>query len=782
MFAPGQGARVIKGWIKQSGRLKNYDISILCGALALLCALWIWESVQDASNRDEAIASVVERNENLAVALEHFTARTIQTADSLTKTLKAEAERSGALGTIERIMASGLLDRSLFQSAGIIDEHGSLAATTLPGNHESENFSDREHFGVHVGRDSGAVFVGKPVVSKILGEPSIPVTRRINKPDGSFGGVAVAQMSPSRFSELYKSAKLHGDDFISVVGTDGIIRVRRTGERETFGEDYKNSHLFKEQPLQAAGHYSGKGLVDGTQRFVSYRTLQDYNLVVTVGTSEERGLADYKSQQFMDRFATSLISILVIIIAAGLSVASHRKGREAQELLRVARHDPLTGLPGRILFQERFAEALELARTGVTDVSLLLLDLDDFKSINDSHGHDAGDALLQQTAERLQGSILECDTVARLGGDEFGILLVAPLSFDNAVRLSDLILEILAEPCHHEGHAFSAKASIGVAGYPRHGFGIIDLMKDADIALYRAKAEGGNRSVVFTQEMRAALEERRELLDDIRRGLSGGEFVPFYQPKVCFKTGEIVGFEALARWQHPAHGLVTPAVFGVAFEDVDLAERLGAAMIRMVAADVAEWLPAGLECGRVAVNLSSAEFRHPELAQTVIAAWTSAGAPVERLEIEVTETVFLGSEINIVANTMRQFRQGGIQVALDDFGTGFASLAHLKRFDVDHIKIDQSFVRGLLESTHDQAIVSAVIALGESFDMDVTAEGVETEEQALRLTELGCDHAQGYLYAKPMAASRVPYFLKTWTGGPRLNAPERRVAGAVGQL
>ena len=433
---------------------------------------------------------------------------------------------------------------------------------------------------------------------------------------------------------------------------------------------------------------------------------------------------------------------------------TERKQAEA-EAWRLATEDTLTGLPNRMHFQARFEEALAEARLAGTTVSLLMIDLDDFKAVNDTLGHDAGDALLAEIARRLRRLARDCDTVARVGGDEFGVLVVAPLTLEHALRFAEHLVEIVREPFAYAGRLIASRASIGVAAFPDHEVAVPDLMKDADIALYRAKQQGRNRVVAYVPEMRAAVEQRVRISGELRAALAAGEVVPFYQPKVCLASGAVLGFEALARWRHPDKGVLTPGYFGAAFDDPEIAEMVGEVMVRQVARDVAAWRTAGAACGRVAVNLSSAEFKQPGLADAVLEILAEFGVPTESFEVEVTETVLLGASADLVAKALRRFHEAGVKIALDDFGTGYASLTHLKQFPVDHIKIDQSFVRGLGTSVHDEAIVSAVVSLGKSLNMQIIAEGVETQTQAMRLRGMGCHMAQGYLYGRPMPASEA---------------------------
>jgi diguanylate cyclase (GGDEF)-like protein len=444
--------------------------------------------------------------------------------------------------------------------------------------------------------------------------------------------------------------------------------------------------------------------------------------------------------------------------------------RVEEEVWRVANHDPLTGLPNRALLKLRLEKLLIDAKRDGTSVSLLMVDLDDFKDINDSLGHDAGDALLREVARRLSGMVRESDIVARLGGDEFAIVLGDPLRLEHAVRFADAVLQVIKQPFDYHRAKLSTSASIGLAAYPDHDDVMQELTIDADIALYQAKRAGRDRVVTFSSALRKDAEHRFHLLGEFREALDANRIVPFYQPKVCLRTGKIIGFEALARWLHPARGVLTPGSFQAAFDHPELSGRIGASLLGQVARDIRSWLDSGLNPGRVAVNFSSAEFGHADLAERVLAALEHARAPTSSFEVEVTETVFLGRNSEQTAATLNRLHGAGVQIALDDFGTGFASLAHLKQFPVDHIKIDQSFIRNLEQDSDDAAIVRAVIGLGQSLGLQVTAEGVETTNQADCLRAKGCDYAQGYLYAKPMPAAGATLLLQAETGSLRSKA------------
>jgi diguanylate cyclase (GGDEF)-like protein/PAS domain S-box-containing protein len=441
-----------------------------------------------------------------------------------------------------------------------------------------------------------------------------------------------------------------------------------------------------------------------------------------------------------------------------------RKAAE-EEIWRVANHDALTGLPNRALFQRRLEEALAAAKHNGTSVTLLLIDFDHFKEINDTLGHDAGDAFLAETASRLKAMTRDCDIVSRFSGDEFAVLIVEPLRLEHVFRLAEIMIEKLGQPFQYLGRSIGSTVSIGLAAFPDHDVVPADLLKDADIALFEAKGQGRNQIVVYCPSLRSAVEQKTSLLREVRDALPKDQIVPFYQPKVCLMTGRIVGFEILARWRHPEQGVLTPAHFGSAFDDPRLALMLSESLLTQAAADLRGWLDAGLNPGRVAFNLSSCEFSQVGLADHVFRILDSVGIPSNHFEIEVTESVLLSRNSERISAILNRFHEKGISIALDDFGTGFASLSHLKQFPVDHVKIDQSFIHNLEQDVEDKAIVTAVIGLGRSLNMLITAEGIETEGQAQCLRELGCHHGQGYLFAKPVGAVEVPQLLSnsgTW--------------------
>ena len=434
-------------------------------------------------------------------------------------------------------------------------------------------------------------------------------------------------------------------------------------------------------------------------------------------------------------------------------VTDRRRQTEAVENL--AFKDSLTGLPNRAYFQRKFQEAVDASEIMGELFGLIMIDVDHFKDINDTLGHDAGDALLKRLAEMLHAAFRSGDTVARLGGDEFAVILRGLHSEADMMRPVNALQDLLRRPIEHGGRSFSVSASIGAALHGDLDADPSHMIKNADIALYRAKDEGRNRSVVFTPSMRSSLEQRIELLRDVRAAIAAKEFVLYYQPVVDIASHSVSGFEALMRWDHPEQGILTPDRFMAAFEDQDLSLKLGDLAFETALKQMREWLDAGVEFGRVAVNISAAQFRSGRLAQEIQDRLRRWNVPCDRLIIEVTENVYMGWGSEMVSDSVHQLHKAGVMIALDDFGTGYASLANLRQFPIDRLKIDKTFV----QNAEDAAIVRAVITLGASMGMKVVAEGVEDQEQLDTLVDYGCDQIQGYHFSRPMPAAMVPGYL-----------------------
>jgi diguanylate cyclase (GGDEF)-like protein len=385
----------------------------------------------------------------------------------------------------------------------------------------------------------------------------------------------------------------------------------------------------------------------------------------------------------------------------------------------------------------------------------MLFDVDNLKRINDTLGHDAGDALLRVFARRLVEVAPEGATVGRLGGDEFAILIPSVGSAIDVARCATSLLESLRAPFSHNGRTLDCAASIGASIFPEHGNNPTELLKSADLALYAAKSAGRGRTRIFRPEMRSDLQRQFSMISMAKDALANARIEAFYQPKIDLNTRRLVGFEALLRWHDQQGGTHQPADIRAAFDDPDLSIEITDQMLGNVTRDLRHWLDQGHDPVSVAVNTSANDFRYDDFAERVLENLSRCGLPPSMIEIEVTETVFLGRGAHYVDRALRMLSAAGIRIALDDFGTGYASLSHLKQYPVDILKIDRSFVSNLEHSPDDAAIVDAVIDLGRNLGITIIAEGVETRAQADHLRTRGCAVGQGFLFGHPVTADRI---------------------------
>ena len=439
-------------------------------------------------------------------------------------------------------------------------------------------------------------------------------------------------------------------------------------------------------------------------------------------------------------------------LAIADDITARKKAERQVEFL--AYRDVLTGLPNRLLLQDRFGQAMAHAERMHNKLALLFLDLDGFKTINDSLGHAVGDALLQDIAVRLGTCVRETDTLSRQGGDEFLIVLSDLAGTEDIVPVLLKIRERLQEPFLIDGHELATSASIGVALYPDDGRDFDTLLQKADTAMYRAKDAGRNHYRFFDEQMNVEAVEHLRIKNGLRRALAQKEFELHYQPQYDLKSGRIVGAEALLRWSHPEDGMVPPARFIPVAEDSGIIVPLGEWVIREACRQAMAWRAQGLPPLVMAVNLSAVQFRRGEMQQTIERALRDTGFDPRLLELELTESIMIHDAEAVLA-TVRQLKQLGLKLSIDDFGTGYSSLSYLKRFDVDKLKIDQGFVRDLARNPDDAAIVRAIIQMAASLGLQTIAEGVEDAAALALLRRFGCDEAQGYHFARPMTAQAL---------------------------
>ncbi len=431
-----------------------------------------------------------------------------------------------------------------------------------------------------------------------------------------------------------------------------------------------------------------------------------------------------------------------------------------KRLLDLANYDSLTGLLNRTLFDDRLLNTIDHARRHDQRLAVLFIDLDDFKVVNDTLGHQAGDGLLKVTADRIRSAVRSDDSVCRVGGDEFMVLLTALETPEQAARTATRILESMAPPVEVEGHQIVLSGSIGIALYPDDGADGATLVRKADTAMFKAKEQGRNLYKYFTEEMNDEVYERLVIEQSLRKAVDKEQLFLEFQPRVRLSDNALTGLEALLRWRHPRKGLISPGRFIPVAEATGLILPIGKWVLRMLADCLKRWLDAGLRPVPVSFNLSPVQLRQRDVDEYIHRILAESGVPPRLLEAEITEGAVM-EEPRQAVSTLRRLKDTGISIAIDDFGVGYSSLSYLKRFPADRLKIDQSFVRGINEDDQGTGLVLAVIMIAHSMGLKVVAEGVETPEQLEQLVEMGCEEAQGYLFSVPVSEQDVPALLSS---------------------
>jgi diguanylate cyclase (GGDEF)-like protein len=432
--------------------------------------------------------------------------------------------------------------------------------------------------------------------------------------------------------------------------------------------------------------------------------------------------------------------------------------KERQSRLQVlVQFDPLTGLYNNTMYRDRLNQALLQAERTKQTFAIMFIDVDHFKDINDSSGHHVGDILLRKFGERLQEIVRTSDTVARLGGDEFTILLQNVGGRNNVSMLAEKILKHISKPYWLEDNKFYITACIGIALFPDDGLTVEDLMKNADTAMYHAKTNGRNNCQFYTQEMNVRASKRLSLKNDLRRAIEEKQFSLYYQPKV--NKERITGMEALIRWPHPEKGMIMPNEFIPLAEETGLIAPIGRWVIGAACLQIKKWLAQGNHPLPISVNVSAHQFKRPDFAETVIEILKAAGINPNLLELELTESTIMDN-VDHTIKVLKSLRDIGIVISIDDFGTGYSSLSYLRRFPIDYLKIDRSFITNIPSNMDDKAIVMAIISMSHSLGIRIIAEGVETEAQKDFLLEQGCDEMQGYLFSKPVPSDLMERLLK----------------------
>lgn len=502
----------------------------------------------------------------------------------------------------------------------------------------------------------------------------------------------------------------------------------------------------------------GKSICTAFPYAESLGLLKAFKHVWRTGNSEQFS-AYYEEGEFKfwrDNFIYKLPNGEIVTLYKDVT---HRKQIEEQ-IWHQAHHDTLTDLPNRLLFDEHLSLALARAKRKQGKCAILFLDLDRFKLINDTLGHSNGDLLLQLVAQRLQEGLYEGDTIGRLGGDEFLILLPELTHEEDAATVAEKIIGFFAEPFYLDTHEVFVSPSLGISLYPSDGENIGTLLKHADTAMYHAKEQGRNNYQFFTKELNKKIHDRLTVENDLRKALDRKEFVLHYQPLVDLISGQLVGVEALIRWQPPQGGLVSPEVFIPIAEETGLIVQLGERVLREACRQNLAWQQKGYPPHRISVNISARQFRESDFVETITRILEETGLDPQWLELEITESIAMEQGENTIRQ-LRQLQEFGIQIAIDDFGTGFSSLNSLRRLPLTTLKIDQVFIREIGNDCNGEAVLRSIIHLAKDLKLRIVAEGVEEQEQLDFLKRENCDEMQGYLFCKPLPCEEIEELFKS---------------------
>jgi diguanylate cyclase (GGDEF)-like protein/PAS domain S-box-containing protein len=612
-------------------------------------------------------------------------------------------------------------------------------------------------------RKDGSTFPIEIMLSPLESPEGILVTAAIRD-------ISVRKKAEQHLAQMegrYRGLLEAAPDAMVVVNEDGEIVILNLQAEKRFG--YRRDELLGQKVTNIIPDGFAERLIADSTRTAAEALAQ------RIGTGIELTARRKDGSTFpIEIMLSPLESPEGILVTAAIRDISVRKKAEAAaqsmalQIAHSAEHDFLTGLPNRLLLKDRLGQAIALAHRHMQGVAVLSLDVDGFKYINDSLGHPTGDKLLQSIAERLLGCVRTSDTVSRQGGDEF-VVLLSEIEYaeDTAILARRMLTEVM-KPHTINQRELHISASIGVSVYPDDGNDAETLIKNADTAMYQAKAKGPQSYQFFKPAMNERAVERQSIEEDLRGALERQELILHYQPKVELSTRRITGAEALIRWNHPTRGLVPPAQFISVAEDCGLIQPIGGWVLREACRQAQAWAEAGLPALTMAVNVSAMEFRQDTFLDGIFSTLGETGLDPHLLEVELTESVLV-KQAESAASILQALREKGVQVAIDDFGTGYSSLSYLRKFPVDALKIDQSFVRQISTGGADTIIVTAIIALAHSLKLRVVAEGVETAEELAFLHAHQCDEVQGYFFCPPVPPDQFARLLKT-------GIPQRAVA------
>jgi diguanylate cyclase (GGDEF)-like protein len=750
------------------------------GAVLILSFIWTTTlhliNVETDNARSAAIASTRE----LLGTYEAQVVRALREIDQTLRFVQYAAETQGDRLALTELEQRTLLPPNLLFVVSLIDARGLVVAST--GQTQTPPLNVREQAYFAALRDQPAsvsqdLWIDRPQLDPHSGNWTLQFGRRLSGHDGSFAGVVTVGVDAAYFTSGYEPSKLGQQGVLGVLGKDGVFRVRRTGDAVNAGDAVDFAAVVAPNTGEEESSVSlTVNPWDGVQRFTSARELYDFPVAVIVGLSAAEQLTAASSDRRLYLQRGALGTALVIALTVVLSRLSWLllQGRRREDAAKIANdarveylayHDGLSGLPNRGLFSKLLTRGIKMAHRHQRRLAVLFLDLDRFKQINDTLGHEAGDQLLQEVARRLQSSLRDSDTVARLGGDEFVVLLPELESGEYAAVVAQKILSALEQPFSLLGQEFRVTASIGICTYPEDGTDELTLTKHADVAMYQAKAEGKNNYQFYSEKLNANSLERLKLETSLRQALGRWEFRLLYQARRDTANGRITGMETLLRWQHPKLGTLAPLQFISVAEETGLIVPIGKWVLRTACQQNVAWQNQGLPEVGIAVNLTLRQFSDENLLRDIAGILRETGMRPDLLELEISEST-LFKDIDRTLRIMAGLKTMGVKIAIDDFGTCYSSLAKLHQFPIDTIKIRRSFIRDLSAApapgatAEKEAFAEAIFAVGRTLSMTVVAQGVETKAQADYLRAHACDEVQGFYFDNPLPAEQVTQLLR----------------------
>ncbi|MFQ3789928.1 putative bifunctional diguanylate cyclase/phosphodiesterase [Halomonas sp. A29] len=745
---------------------------MLFSGLTLLTLAAIWLVTLNLAERERSTADhrAAMLASDMAEIYEAQVVRALREIDTTLKLVRYSLDDRPPQDVLEELRQRDMLPPDLLFEIRLSDAEGNVMATTRDASvtHAVSPASGQEGMVVELRHQAVPGQNSKLVFSRSLSENG----------QHQSGWVSVL-VSAAYFVSGYEPDTLGEQGVLALASAAGTLLIRRTGEALHTGEQIDYADLLEGNSGLGEPARVRISEWDGVRRYLVASPLYEFPIAIVVGLSRDEQMAAAAALRHAYHWRALLVSIVALAVLTLLGRLSLKlrkaQARVLEERLDHARqaeylafHDNLTGLPNRAYFSRLLTLGMQQARRYDKHLTLLFLDLDRFKSINDSLGHEAGDELLQEVSQRLCRAVRESDTVARLGGDEFVVLLPEITEQSQISQVADKILAAVSTPFTLAGQEFRITVSIGIARYPADGEDEQTLMKHADVAMYHAKEEGKNNAQFYSEQLKTDSLERLALESSLRKALERQEFLLYYQSKLDMASGRVIGMEALLRWQHPELGLIQPKQFIPLAEENGLIVPIGRWVIYTACRQNVAWQEAGFPALSMAVNLSARQFLDDGLLRDIKGALQATGMAPELLEVEITESMMM-LDMPKAVRILQELRGIGVRIAIDDFGTGYSSLSKLQAFPLDTIKIDGSFIHDLLDNAGDRSLTEAIIDLGKKLGLTVVAEGVESAEHVEYLRQHACDQIQGFYMHEPQPAEETALSMKKWFGSKSMH-------------